>query len=350
MSVIKNDIFHLEENYFTAFYDLINKSSIVDIDVDCYSHKSLENFSRARLELMVRRLNTYFALAADMPILNGDASIIKIDEIRITPNSIDSKGKDSFKVNFDEYIGKNSLFHKYFSIIIDTEKGEYVTESLIIYHILDNIVKYTHDSYILVNLILDMISNTFNPVSIERQIEDKDLLYLSNKLYDDFKPIINPDEYDFKYLVWNDRYKFNLILQDALKVFLTILKFIEWEDRGDNRIERYNVDYQLPELNLYYLSYSNIYKIDIQNSYEYSFDIDAMLKYGDINNLFTYMILTVAYKPILHDALSESMALMDYMGHNISMYAVCTILEVMFGNCTGKPVEEEEEKTYMPVK
>ena len=345
MSVIKNDIFHLEENYFTAFYDLINKSSIVDIDVDCYSHKIFENFSRARLELMIRRINNYITLAASDDILH-DVELIKFTKIHI--KYIDFRTGFHLSIDVDAQHG-DYLEHKFFSLYPEDFKDETaVTEYDILFYILKNAIHYT--DRVLFNAIINIIANDFSFTSLEKYVNDDKIRIIVDKINNDFKPIINPDEYDFKYLVWNDRYKFNLILQDALKVFLTILKFIEWEDKGDNRIERYNVDYQLPELNLYYLSYSNIYKIDIQNSYEYSFDIDAMLKYGDINNLFTYMILTVAYKPILHDALSESMALMDYIGHHISMYSVCAILEVMFGNCTGKPVEEEEEKTYMPVK
>ena len=345
MNVIKNNLFNLEENYFTAFYDLINKPRMVKVEEGCYSHEIFNNFSEKRLELMIRRINDYITLAASEDILH-DVELIKFTKIRIS--YIEFKTKPGFKIslNVDVQYGKNSLDHKFFSLYPEDFKDKnIITEYDVLFYILRDAVHYTDRA--LLNEIINIITNNFNFTSLEKYVNDERVKIVVDKVNDDFKPILNPNEYDFKYLVWNDTERFNLILRDSLNVFFTILRFIEWDDKGDNREERYNVDYQIPSLAFIYTS--KIYKIRVQHSYEYEFSIDEMLKYGNINNLLTYMISTIVYKPISNDD-KDSISPVGYMAHHISMYDVSVILSVMLGDCSGKQVVDKTKETYEPVK
>ena len=344
MNVIKNNLFNLEENYFTAFYDLINKPSIVKVDPECYTHEIFNNFNNSRLELMIRRINDYITLAASDKILH-DVELIKFTKVYI--NYIDFKTKPGFKVSLDVdvHYGPNSLDHKFYSLYPEDFKDKtIITEYDVLFYILRDAVHYT--DRVLFNEIISIITNDFNFTSLERYVNDERVKIIVDKVNNDFKPIINPNDYDFKYLVWNDRDKFSIIVHDALKVFFGILQFMRWEELGDNSEEWYNVDYHLPSIDPYY---AKDFVIGVSYNFTYTFSIDQMLKYGNINNLLTYMIFSLSKTQTLPDSLSTKIGILELLGYNdISMYDASVILSVMLGDCSGNQVVDKTEETYEP--
>lgn len=342
MNVIKNNLFNLEENYFTAFYDLITKPSIVKVDPECYNHEIFNNFNKARLELMIRRINDYITLAGSDSILH-DVELIKFTRVSIY--YVDFKTGFKITLYVDVQYGPNSLDHKSFSLYPEDFKDETViTEYDILLYILKDSINYT--DRVLLNVIISIITDDFNFITLEKYISEEKIKIIVDKVNNDFKPIINPNDYDFKYLVWNDREKFKIIVHDTLKVFFGIIQFMKWEELGDDYIEEwYNVDYQLPSIDPYH---AKDFVIAVSYNYTYTFSIDQMLKYGNINNLLTYMISTIAYKLLSVNKISPDRLTLGYMWHYISMYDVSVISSVMLGDCSGNQVVDKTEETYEP--